>query len=93
MTNKELYFQLNNGQVVDIEDAAQAVQANEVDRLIGALSLVVLEARGFSRENKKRLAQFIFAAGEMVSERTRLDATDQAIFEKTLRDVAARKYG
>lgn len=42
MTSREVYFQLNNGQVVDIKDAAQAVQANEVDRLIGALSLVVL---------------------------------------------------
>src|SRR5882724_6455307 len=70
-------------------DDAHQLKVNDpiedVDRLIGALSLVVLEARSFSRENKRRLAQFIFAAGEMISERTRLDAADQNVFEAALR--------
>ena len=89
LSGEVLHIKTNDGHEVKIN----APITDELDRLIGALSLVVLEARGFSRENKRRLAQFIYAAGEMVSERTRIDTADQTIFEAALRDVAARKYG
>ena len=88
LTGEALQVKTAEDKVVDLPQANE-----ELDRLIGALSLVTLEARGLSRESKRRLAQFFYAAGEMVSERTRLDTADQQIFEAALRDVAAKKFG
>lgn len=68
----------------------QLEKKTELDPLLTGISWVVAEAQSLSRENKKRLAQFLFAAGEMVSERTRLDPEDQKTFEAHLRAVRNR---
>jgi hypothetical protein len=88
LSGETLQVKTADGKSVEVPAANE-----ELDRLIGAISLVTLEARGLSRESKRRLAQFLYAAGEMVSERTRLGTEDQQIFDAALREVAAKKFG
>lgn len=61
------------------------------DRAVAVLTEILVMSQNFSDADRRRMASFVLATGDLLTSRNRLQGEDRALFDALLRDTLARR--